>query len=58
MNETVKCCKCDEPAVARWPAVDPDIRSNPYCRECLEKAKMKLMIALYELKENKKKEEE
>lgn len=41
-----KCCKCKKQAVAFWPAVDPDIPSNPYCRKCLDEAKMKLLIEL------------
>lgn len=43
-----KCCKCGKQAVAFWPVVDPDVPSYPYCRECLDKEKMKLMIKLIE----------
>jgi hypothetical protein len=40
-----KCCKCKkESAVAFWPIVDPDIPSYPYCRKCLDKEKIKLLI--------------
>lgn len=42
-----KCCVCrKKKAVAFWPCVDPDIESHPYCRECLEKTKNKLLIKL------------
>ena len=44
-----KCCVCGKQAVALWPAFDPDIPSHPYCRECLDKAKMELMIKLSEI---------
>ena len=42
-----KCCKCDKQAVAWWPTIDPDIPSYPYCRECLDKEKMELLIKLF-----------
>lgn len=41
-----KCCHCGKQAVAFWPNVDPDIQPHPYCRECLDKAKMNVMMAL------------
>ena len=41
-----KCCVCGKQAVAFWPVCDPDIPAHPYCRECLDKAKMELMIML------------
>ena len=41
-----KCCDCGEQAVAFWPVCDPDIPSYPYCRECLDKAKMELILML------------
>ena len=44
-----KCIKCKEPAVAFYPMIDIDIKSYPYCRECLEKAKLEMMIALYDV---------
>jgi len=43
-----KCCECGKPAVAFWPIIDPDIPANPYCRECLDKAKLELMLKLFE----------
>ena len=39
-----KCCLCGKQAVAFWPVFDPDIPSHPYCRECLDKTKLTLMI--------------
>lgn len=33
--------------MAFFPIVDPDIPSYPYCRECLDKAKMELAVALW-----------
>lgn len=44
-----KCCICGKQAVAFWPVIDPDIPSNPYCRECLDKEKRELMIKLSEI---------
>ena len=41
-----KCVVCGKKAVAFWPTCDPDIPAHPYCRECLDKAKMELMIML------------
>ena len=45
------CCKpkCKNKAVAFWPVCDPDIPSHPYCRSCLDKAKMKLLIELQKI---------
>lgn len=43
-----KCCVCGKQAVAFWPCIDPDIKSLPYCRECLDKAKMELLIEMFE----------
>ena len=51
-----KCCKCGKQAVAFWPVIDPDIPSQPYCRECLDKVKLKLLIELSKIdnkRENK-----
>jgi hypothetical protein len=42
-----KCCECGEPAVGFWPCYEPDIPSYPYCRQCLDKAKAKLMMELF-----------
>lgn len=44
-----KCCVCGKQAVAFFPVCDPDIRPYPYCRECLDKEKMKLLIKLEEI---------
>ena len=35
--------------------IDPDIPAFPYCRECLDKVKMKLLIQLNEVDKNCKK---
>jgi len=42
-----KCVQCGKQAVAFWPVVDPDIPANPYCRECLDRAKNELIIKLF-----------
>lgn len=44
-----KCSECGEQAVAFWPCVDPDIKSYPWCRKCLDKEKNKLLIKIAEL---------
>ncbi len=49
-----KCCKCGKQAVCFWPMVDPDIPHYPYCRECVEKAKINLLIKLHEQEHNEK----
>lgn len=43
-----KCVECGIQAVAFWPVFDPDIKSRPYCRECLVKAQNELLILLHE----------
>lgn len=43
-----QCIECGEQAVAFWPVIDIDIQSNPYCRECLDKAKSECFIKLFE----------
>lgn len=40
---------CGKKAVAFWPVIDPDIPAYPYCRECLEKEKRKLIIKLNDI---------
>lgn len=42
-----KCCECGKQAVAFWPVYEPDIPSYPYCRACLDKAKMELAYMLW-----------
>ena len=42
-----KCCLCGKQAVAFWPVIDPDIPSNPYCRECLDKIKIQTLIKVF-----------
>jgi hypothetical protein len=45
---TKKCHepKCKEQAVAFFPVCDPDIPSYPYCRKCLDKVKLELLMKL------------
>ena len=50
-----KCVDCGKQAVAFFPVFDPDIPAFPYCRECLDKVKMKLLIQLVEVDKNCKK---
>ena len=52
MSNIIKASDCQcfqrgKPAVAFWPVFDPDIPSNPYCREHLDEAKLKLMIMIH-----------
>ena len=47
-----KCVDCGKQAVAFFPVCDPDIQAFPYCRECLDKVKMKLLIQLNEIDKN------
>ena len=42
-----KCIECGKPAVAFWPVIDPDITPHPYCRECLNKAKLRVLIETF-----------
>lgn len=42
-----QCVVCGKQAVAFWPVYEPDIPSYPYCRECLDKEKMELLIKLF-----------
>lgn len=39
-----KCVECGKQAVAFWPTFDPDIKSYPYCRECLDKIKLEFLM--------------
>ena len=39
-----KCVVCGKQAVAFWPVIDPDIPANPYCRKCLDKAKVQVLM--------------
>lgn len=54
MRESIRaeecvCCICGKQAVAFWPAFDPDVPRNPYCRNCLNKAKMRVMLMTQEI---------
>lgn len=51
-----KCCVCGKQAEVFWPVMDPDIPSNPYCRECVNKEKAKLLIELHKIDEKYKKQ--
>lgn len=42
-----KCIVCGKKAVAFWPLVDPDIPAEPYCRKCLDNAKIKFLIRCF-----------
>lgn len=42
-----KCCVCGKKAVCFWPIIDPDIPEHPYCRKCVDKAKLDLMYKLF-----------
>ncbi len=44
-----KCCVCGKEAVCFWPMIDPDIEHHPYCRKCVDEAKMSLMLKLSKL---------
>lgn len=44
-------CACGKKAVAFWPMCDPDIPHHPYCRECLDEAKMRLTIEIFKVNE-------
>lgn len=46
-----KCVECGKQAVAFWPLIDPDIPERPYCRKCLNKAKMEVMIKAFDMSE-------
>lgn len=46
MAKDCKCIECAKEAVAFWPCIDPDIPSHPYCRECLDDAKNRLLVRM------------
>jgi hypothetical protein len=41
-----KCIKCNKQAVCFWPIIDPDIPEKPYCRECVDEAKMRVLMEI------------
>lgn len=53
MRTKDKCIECGKPAVCYWPACDPDIESNPYCRKCVRKTKKRVMLKIIEIISNK-----
>lgn len=44
-----------KPAVAFWPLIDPDIPEHPYCRRCLDKAKIEVLIKSFAFSEKQAK---
>lgn len=44
-----KCDDCGKQAVAFFPMSDPDIPFYPYCRECLDKRKDRLLQELLKI---------
>ena len=42
-----RCCRCGKQAVAFWPCIDPDIPSHPYCRKCLDKEKLEVLMKIF-----------
>ena len=46
LAKNCKCCKCGKKAVCFWPVCDPDILEHPYCRKCVDEAKIRLMQEL------------
>lgn len=50
-----KCVDCGKQAVAFWPLIDPDIPAHPYCRKCLDKAKMEVLIQVFGKSKNEAK---
>lgn len=53
MASDCQCCVCGKQAVAFWPVnIGPDIPSRPYCRKCLDAAKVRFLVGFgYEQKE-------
>lgn len=54
MNKTsyakdFKCCKCKKKqADVWWPYMDVDVPHAPYCRKCVDKMKMEILMKVYE----------
>lgn len=46
-----KCIVCGKQAIAFWPMIDPDIPAEPYCRKCLDKAKIQVLMNCFEKSE-------
>ncbi len=49
-----QCCMCGEQAVAFWPASDPDIQSHPYCRACLDTAKLRVLEEIMRISDERR----
>lgn len=43
LAKNCKCCECGKKAVCFWPIIDIDIPEYPYCRKCVDKAKMEVL---------------
>lgn len=41
-----KCIICGKQAEVFFPVFDPDIPRKPYCRECVDKEKIKLLMKI------------
>lgn len=51
-----KCCMCKKAqADVFWPCIDIDIPSHPYCRKCVTKQQMEVMIQIAEMDSPSKK---
>lgn len=42
--------------MAFWPLIDPDIPEHPYCRRCLDKAKIEVLIQSFAFSEKQAKD--
>jgi hypothetical protein len=48
-----KCCKCKKAqAVVFWPVCDPDIPSHPYCRKCVDKVHIELLVQIADINDS------
>ena len=53
------CVKCyregkETRAEFFWPIIDPDIKSRPYCRSCIDKLVISLILEMEKPGDNKK----
>lgn len=53
-NKTVRatehsCILCGKPAVVFWPVIDHDVPIHPFCRDCVEIEKIKVLAELFKL---------
>ena len=47
--EDCNCVICGKKAVCFYPVIDPDIPSEPYCRRCVDKIKIRLLEKILKL---------